>query len=164
MNGDRVPQPDDGDELHLLTGWLRFHRSALTAKCDGMTDDQLVDASTPPSPLSLLGLVRHLTEMERVYLGWALSPDGPREFVYCTEDDEDADILGLGPHDVAGSMHMWQAECSASDALLHCRPADAMTWNNHSVRWNLVKLVQEYARHNGHADLIRERIDGQVGE
>jgi hypothetical protein len=164
MSGDRVPQPGEGDELQILTGWLRFHRSALAFKCDGLTDDQLVTASTPPSPLTLVGLVRHLTEMERVYAGWALSPDGPREFVYCSENDEDADIIGLGPDDVTKSMRAWGVECAATDDLLSGRVADAITWNNLSVRWNLVKLVQEYARHNGHADLIRERIDGQVGE
>jgi hypothetical protein len=164
MSGERVPQPEDGDELQILTGWLRFHRSALAANCAGLADDHLVEASTPPSPLSLLGLVRHLTEMERVYGYWALAADGPREFVYCSKDNEDADIIGIGPDDVAESMPAWQAECAATDALLAGRAAEDGTWNNHSVRWNLAKLVQEYARHNGHADLIRERIDGQVGE
>lgn len=164
MSDERVPQPGDGDELQVLTDWISFHRSALAAKCGGLTDEQLVLASAPPSPLSLLGLVRHMTEMERVYAGWALSTDGPRAFVYCTEDDEDADIIGLGPGDVAKSMDAWRSECAATDDLRTGRAADEMTWNEHSVRWNLVKLVQEYARHNGHADLIRERIDGQVGE
>jgi len=164
MSDHRVPQPEDGDELQLLTGWLSFHRSALAAKCAGLADEQLVLASAPPSPLSLLGLVRHVTEMERVYAGWALSTEGPRAFVYCTEDNEDADIIGLGPGDVAESMRAWQKERAATDDLLTNRTADETTWNENSVRWNLVKLVQEYARHNGHADLIRERIDGQVGE
>jgi hypothetical protein len=164
MSVDRVLQPEDGNELQILTGWLSFHRSALAAKCEGLSDDQLVLASAPPSPLSLLGLVRHLTEMERVYAGWALATEGPRAFVYCTEENEDADIIGIGPDAVAGSMRRWQAECAATDGLLTGRTADETTWNEHSVRWNLVKLVQEYARHNGHADLIRERIDGQVGE
>ena len=164
MSGDRVPQPGDGSELQIVTGWLAFHRRALAAKCSGLSDEQLVLAASPPSPLSLLGLVRHLTEMERVYGGWALAADGPRAFVYCTEENEDADIIGLSPDDAAESMRTWQAECAATDGLLTGRAADEMTWNNNSVRWNLVKLVQEYARHNGHADLIRERIDGQVGE
>ena len=62
---DRVPEPGDGDERDLLLGWLAFHRNALETKCAGLTDDQLVDRSAPPSLLSLLGLVRHLSEMER---------------------------------------------------------------------------------------------------
>jgi Protein of unknown function (DUF664) len=164
MISTQVPQPEDGDELTLLTGWLQFHRSALARKCDGLTDQQLVTASAPPSPLSLLGLVRHLTEMERVYAGWPLTGDGPKTFVYCTDEDEDADIIGLRADLAPDSMRLWHDECAASDDLYAGRAADEGTWNNRSVRWNLIKLVQEYARHNGHADLIRERLDGTVGE
>ena len=164
MSEERVPEPGDGDELPLLTGWLSFHRSALAVKCAGLSDEQMVEASAPPSPLSLLGLVRHMTEMERVYAGWALATDGPRSFDYCSDDNEDADIVGLSPDDVGESMRLWRAECVATDDRLTGRSADEVTWNENSVRWNLVKLVQEYARHNGHADLIRERMDGQVGE
>ena len=68
---ERVPEPGDGNERDLLLGWLAFHRNALEAKCAGLSDDQLVTRSASPSPLSLLGLVRHLAEMERVYGVWA---------------------------------------------------------------------------------------------
>ncbi len=71
---ERVPEPPDGDERSILAGWLAFHRSALEAKCAGLAATQLVTRSVPPSPLSLLGLVRHLTEMERAYAVWALGP------------------------------------------------------------------------------------------
>lgn len=64
---NRVPEPPDGDARSVLLGWLAFHRNALEAKCAGLDADQLVDRSAQPSPLSLLGLVRHLTEMERAY-------------------------------------------------------------------------------------------------
>jgi len=94
MTDARAAEPEDGDERALLLGWLRFHRDALAAKCAGMTAAQLVEQSAPPSTLSLLGLVRHLTEMECHYLGHALSGDG-RAFAYCTEDDDEADIENL---------------------------------------------------------------------
>ena len=65
---ERVPEPRTNDERELLLGWLAFHRNALSAKCHGLSDEQLVATSAEPSDLSLLGLVRHLTEMEYYYL------------------------------------------------------------------------------------------------
>jgi hypothetical protein len=162
---ERTPQPAAGDERGLLLGWLDFHRDALAAKCEGMSDEQLVTASAPPSTLTLLGLVRHLTEMERVYLGHALSGVN-RGFNYCTDDDPEADIEGLDAAMAGESMRRWREERANADALLaDCEDPSAMVatgWN--TVRWHLLKVIQEYARHNGHADLIRERIDGVRGE
>jgi Protein of unknown function (DUF664) len=162
---ERAPEPVDGDEREVLTGWLAFHRDALAAKCAGLTDEQLVLTAAAPSDLSLLGLVRHLTEMERVYLVWALG-GGQLQLVYCTDEEPDGDIVGIGAELAAPSMRRWQAERQAADALL--AGADSLdaigAGNRRSVRWNVVKLLQEYARHNGHADLIRQRIDGATGE
>jgi hypothetical protein len=168
---ERAPEPGRiTDERDLLLGWLAFHRDALAAKCAGLTNEQLVSTPTAPSNLSLLGLVRHLTEMERVYLVYALG-GGTLQLVYCTDDEPDGDIVGLSRDMVAASMDRWYAERAAADALLADtlragggdlgRPAAG---NGYAVRRNVVKLVQEYARHNGHADLIRERIDGATGE
>ncbi|MEP6697854.1 MAG: DUF664 domain-containing protein, partial [Pseudonocardiales bacterium] len=70
----RVREPGDGDERTVLLGWLAFHRNALEAKCAGLDAEQLATRSVSPSPPSLLGLVRHLTEMERAYGVWALGP------------------------------------------------------------------------------------------
>jgi hypothetical protein len=78
----RVPEPLDGDERSILLGWLAFHRNALEAKCAGLDADQLIRRSAPPSPLSLLGLVRHVTEMERAYGVWALGPNVPLTWVW----------------------------------------------------------------------------------
>lgn len=77
----RAAQPGEGDERSILTGWLAFHRDALAARCDGLTDDQLAECAVPPSSLSLPGLVRHMAEMERAYGGWALGPRVPLEWV-----------------------------------------------------------------------------------
>ena len=162
---DRSPEPASGSERDLLLGWLQFHRHALAAKCEGMTDDQLLDQSAAPSTLSLLGLVRHMTEMERHYLGHALSDDG-RGFAYCTDEDEEADIEGLDVSMVPSSQRGWRDQMTETDTLLG-RYDDlgvdvATGW--FTVRWALLKVIQEYARHNGHADIVRERIDGLRGE
>ena len=162
---ERVPEPGNGTERELLTGWLAFHRNALEAKCDGLDAEQLISMSAPPSDLSLLGLVRHLTEMEYYYLTHAMAGDDVRP-VYCTDEEPDGDIVDLTPAMATGSLDRWQAECRAADAEL--ANADSLDskcpGNGFSVRWNLIKTIQEYARHNGHADLLRERIDGVTGE
>ena len=163
----RVAQPPDGDERTILLGWLAFHRNALEAKCHGLTAEQLADRALPPSTLCLLGLVRHLTEMERAYLVWALGPDVPLKWVWgdYTDDgrawDFDADVSM-----VAETMAAWEREKQAADTLIGQYGSLDLngTGNGYSVRWNLQKLIGEYARHNGHADLLRERIDGQTGE
>jgi hypothetical protein len=164
---ERAPQPSDGDERSILLGWLDFHRDALAAKCAGLAPDQLVLRAVPPSALSLLGLVRHLTEMERAYGAWALGPGIELQYVWGEYVDD-------GPEwdfEVDTSMHQesmeaWERERRATDDLITQHPTlDSIgAGSGMSVRWNLQKLIGEYARHNGHADLIRERIDGQTGE
>jgi Protein of unknown function (DUF664) len=164
---ERSPEPTDGPERDVLTGWLAFHRDALAAKCDGVPPADLVRTGLGGSALSLLGLVRHLTEMERVYVVYALG-GGPLEFVYGPyEDDQPAGDFDLLQADmVQASMEAWRAERSAADAILaSCESLDEPgRGNGRSVRWNLHKVVQEYSRHNGHADLLREAIDGATGE
>jgi hypothetical protein len=163
----RVPEPPDGDVRGVLLGWLAFHRSALQTKCAGLDADQLVERSAPPSPLSLLGLVRHITEMERAYGSWALGPKCQLQWVWGEytdggpEWDIDADASMLEE-----SMSAWTQERTATDERIAAHDAlDSIgAGNGHSLGWNLQKLIGEYARHNGHADLIRERIDGQTGE
>jgi hypothetical protein len=164
---ERVPEPADGDERSILLGWLAFHRNALEAKCSGLDDEQLAARSAPPSVLSLLGLVRHITEMERVYATWALGPRVPLRWVWGDytdggpEWDIDADASMSSE-----SMDAWQVERRTADLRFAEHPSmDSVGDGNHrSLRWNLTKLIGEYARHNGHADIIRQRIDGQTGE
>ena len=106
-----------------------------------------------------------MTEMERVYLVYALG-GGDFTFVYCTDDEPDADIVGLTPAMASASLARWHEERRTADGLIE-RVTSLDTkaaGNRFSVRWNLVKVIQEYARHNGHADIIRERIDGEKGE
>ncbi|WP_345456185.1 DUF664 domain-containing protein [Nocardioides marinquilinus] len=166
MDDDRAPQPDADDERDLTLGWLRFHRDALAAKCAGLDDDQLVLRAAPPSPLSLLGLVRHLAEMERAYGSWPQGTDRGFSWVWGDYADGAEDDVDCTADDVRESFETWMRERAVTDTALEARPdLDARSEvNGHSVRWNLAKLVGEYARHNGHADLLRERIDGATGE
>ncbi len=167
---ERSPEPADADERGLLVGWLAFHRDAFAAKCAGIDDDQLVQPGPGGTTMSLLGLMRHLTEMERVYAVFALggSSSGELEFVYgpYVDGGPDGDFDGLTPAHAQPSFAAWRAERDAGDrAIAACPTTDTVgVGNGRSVRWNLTKLMQEYARHNGHADLIRQSIDGATGE
>jgi hypothetical protein len=163
----RIPEPPDGDERGILLGWLAFHRDALRAKCAGLSAEQLVTRSATPSPLTLLGLMRHLTEMERVYGSWALGPAVELEFVWGQYTDGGPEWdFDVDSSMVEESTSAWESEMRAADAAFerHSTLDSVGAGNKGSLRWNLQKLVGEYARHNGHADLIRERIDGQTGE
>ena len=157
-------------EREMLTGWLDYHRATLAWKCEGLTDDQLRERSVPPSGLSLIGLVRHLTECER---GWfrkvLLGEDLPG--IYYTDEDPDGDFNDVGSADIATVLRTWERECAAArdavagvdlDAL--SEKGDRRTGERFSLRWILTHMIEEYARHNGHADLLRERIDGATGD
>lgn len=161
----RVEQPADGDERSITLGWLAFHRDALRAKCDGLAPEQLVDRSVNPSNLCLLGLVRHMAEMERAYGSWPVGKDEDFNWVWGAYEDDSDDDIDCTVADVDVSFSTWLEERSKTDSALTAWPdLAAITRTKHSLRWNLTKLLGEYARHNGHADLIRERIDGQTGE
>ena len=163
---ERVPEPAEGDERSILLGWLAFHRNALAAKCAGLSDDQLVQRAAPPSPLSLLGLVRHLTEMERVFGVWANGCQCELVRVWGEYVDGGPDYdFDCEAIDVEKSMRAWRDEKASTDGTIRdIDLGDTDGASGRSLRWNLQKLVGEYARHNGHADLIRERIDGVTGE
>ena len=164
--GTERAEPADGTEKEVLLGWLAFHRAALAAKCDGVAPHDLVRSGLAGSTMSLLGLVRHVTEMERVYAVFAVG-GGELTFLYgpYEEGGPEGDFDNLTIDSVEPSLAAWDAERNAADAAFRGVGLDELgRGNRRSVRWNLVKLVQEYARHNGHADLIRQSIDGAVGE
>ena len=117
MSTGRVLAPFEADERTTLTGFLDFQRATLAVKCQGLTDDQLRQLAVPPSQLSLLGLVRHMAEVERNWF---------------------RPVLGGEP----------------------MAPFSGYV----SLRWVITHMIEEYARHNGHADLLRERLDGSTGE
>ncbi|TDD66056.1 DUF664 domain-containing protein [Jiangella aurantiaca] len=164
---ERVPEPQDGDERAILLGWLAFHRDALRANCAGLDAGQLAQRPVPPSSLSLVGLVRHLTEMEHAYAAWALGPAGPWRGVWgeYTDDGPEWDF-DVDASVVDQSLAAWERMRALADERIaeHVTLDSTGAGNSRSLRWNLQKLIGEYARHNGHADLIRERIDGWTGE
>jgi uncharacterized protein DUF664 len=163
----RAPEPDGGNEEELLLGWLAFHRDALAGKCEGVSPVDLVRGGLGGSAMSLLGLVRHMTEMERVYFTYCLG-GGELEWVYGPYDDDGpaGDFDNLGPDMVESSFEAWQRERRHADDLIAQQDSLGVppAGSTRTLRANLLKVIQEYARHNGHADLIRESIDGVTGE
>jgi len=163
MDPDRRTMPPTvGDERTLLTTFLDFHRDTLTWKCSGLTDEQLAQRSIEPSGMSLLGLLRHLTEVER---GWFVATIAGEEVTptYYSKENQDGDFDDLDTHPVAEVFETWQAACARSREITAARPLDfegSRRGETFSLRWVLIHLIEEYARHNGHADLLRERIDG----
>jgi uncharacterized damage-inducible protein DinB len=161
---ERTDPPYETDERTMLVAWLEYHRATLAMKCAGLTPDQLRTRSVPPSTLSLLGLVRHMAEVENNWFRFWLGGDGP---VARWEGDEDFEVDGA---DVDEAFDYWRQECAnARDVLARFDALDDVGAGQTvgagiSVRWTLVHMIEEYARHNGHADLLREQIDGATGD
>ncbi|MBA3418389.1 MAG: DUF664 domain-containing protein, partial [Geodermatophilaceae bacterium] len=134
----RVEQPGDGDEHSIIRGWVAFHRDALRANCDGLTPQQLVDRSADPSHLSLLGLVRHMAEMERAYGSWPLGDDPDFHWVWGGYEDGAEDDIDCTAADVDVSFSTWIDERAKTDAALGEWPdlAAASRTNKRSIRWN----------------------------
>ena len=154
------------DERTTLEAWLDFHRDTLAHKCEGLSPEQLRERATPPSPISLIGLVRHMAEVERSWFQRRVDGrDVP--YLYATEADEDADFHDVDTADLDADFAAWREQSAAAREVLSRVETLDRTFDWHgrtvSVRWLLVHLIEEYARHAGHADLIRERLDGSTG-
>jgi uncharacterized damage-inducible protein DinB len=160
------------DERATLIGFLTWQRDTLALKCEGLSPEQMSGRSVAPSTMSLLGLVRHMAEVER---GWfrriMAGEDAPR--LYRATDDPDGDWNGAAPDQklVDEAFDAWRAEIAYADQVV-AGIDDLATpgrtpdrWRGPmSLRWVLVHMIEEYARHLGHADLLRERIDGKLGQ
>ncbi len=158
------------DERTLLLEYLRTQRLTLRMKCADLDADDLAARSVPPSTMSLLGLVRHMAEVERSWSRRVMTgEDAPRR--YASDDDRDGDWNGALADDavVDEAFAAWQEEQEFTDrfvASVHDLGISRETGGGQrtSLREVLLHLIEEYARHNGHADLIRERVDGRVGQ
>jgi uncharacterized damage-inducible protein DinB len=158
-----------GDERATLVEFLRCQRLTLQLKCEGLDAEQLARRSAEPSTMSLLGLLRHMAEVERTWFRRRFAGDDvPKR--YQTEDEPDADFDGAVADQavVDEAWTAWREEVSFAEQF--ARDTD-LSFVGHagdgtpiSLRELLVHMVEEYARHNGHADVLRERIDGRLGQ
>jgi hypothetical protein len=166
MAPQRDEPPHEADERSTLTAFLDFQRATLALKCDGLTDDQLCDRTVPPSDLSLLGIVRHMAEVERNWFRPLLSGE-EMSMIFALDMDWDAAFRDVASASVAEAFDTWQAECEHARALVAAATSLDISGNRRgerfSLRWVITHMIEEYARHNGHADLIRERLDGMKG-
>ena len=167
----RTELPLVGDEVTLLTGFLELQRQTLDWKCAGLTPAQLATASVPTTDLTLLGLVRHLAAVET---GWLVGFGGLPHDLWpdvVRDDDEQfrIDPATVTQADVDAAWATWRAAAEAVREVARRLPLDAVDTpygrdDAFSLRWILLHLVEEYARHVGHADLLREATDGATGE
>ncbi|MFE9613569.1 DinB family protein [Streptomyces sp. NPDC006012] len=170
MTSDRREPALDADERTMLEGWLDYHRETLARKCAGLTGAQLRTASVEPSELSLMGLVRHMAEVERSWFRKVLTGDDPGP-IYYSEQDPDGEFHLTEADTWEEAYATWQSEIDT--ARRHAarfalgdlsEGVSRLTDKSFSLRWIYTHMIEEYARHNGHADLIRERIDGTTGD
>ncbi len=151
----------------MLDAWLDFHRQTLLSKCSGLTAEQLRQRASPPSNLSLLGLVRHMTEVERAWFRRRVAGEDVG-YLYSSEADPDGEFDHVGTADAEQDFAAYLREIDLARQAAAGRDLDETFFDSRhnaqmSVRWVYVHMIEEYARHNGHADLLRERIDGATG-
>jgi hypothetical protein len=165
---DEDPRSDGGfaDERTLLVNYLRDQRLTLELKCSGLDAADLARRSVQPSNLSLLGLVRHLAEVERRWFRVRMAAqDAPPHFYSDADPDGDFDGALPDPEIVTEAWNTWRAEVEFTDRFVADAPdLDVVGKDGDILREVLVHMIEEYARHNGHADFLRERIDGRVGQ
>jgi uncharacterized damage-inducible protein DinB len=158
------------DERSVLLAYLRGYRMTLEMKCADLDAEDLARRAVPPSTMSLLGLVRHMAECERYWFRTVMAGE-ERVRIYPRDTDPDADWNGAVADDavVADAWTRWREEVAFADSLVEGTPdlaASGTMGNGESLQLRevLVHMIEEYARHCGHADLLRERIDGRVGQ
>ncbi|MFJ8694014.1 DinB family protein [Streptomyces roseolilacinus] len=164
---DRIAPPVAGSERDTLRAFLDYHRATLAMKCEGLTDEELRQRSMPPSTLSLLGLVRHLAEVERAWFRRVFE-DNDAPMVWSDEIDFQA-AYDASASTRAEAFTAWEAEVENSRRVERRAPSLDVTgyqprWGREvSLRMVMVYVLLEYGRHNGHADFLREGVDGTVG-
>lgn len=171
-----APAPERGEpdlvanERTALEQWLDYHRATLLTKCAGLTAEQLKRRACPPSTLSLLGIVRHMTEVER---GWFLMTAAGEDMTFPYDPEGIGwDFDDLEGADAAANIEAFWREVDGArsavagkslDMVVPGRP-DGHPEHSRDIRWIFIHMIEEYARHNGHADFLREAIDGRTGD
>ncbi|HEY6743476.1 MAG TPA: DinB family protein [Lapillicoccus sp.] len=167
----RTEPPYQGDETATLVGFLRWQRETLELKCAGLDPEQLARRPLPQSNLSLLGLVRHLADVELDWFRRGLAREDVRRR-FSSADDPDGDFDGAvaDPDVVAQAWAAWREEVAYADRFVATAPdllsvsVDDPHRGPLSLRFVLIHMIEEYARHLGHADVLRQLIDGRVGQ
>ncbi len=169
LSEKRTEPPLAGDELATLNGFLDFQRQTVLLKCAGLSPAQLVTPAVASSNLRLLGILRHLVDVERGWLSEVFT--GAAELsIWGPEPDADLLVEQADAESVAATFARYAEEVERSRAIVAAAQPGQLsvglsrTGVPFSLRWILVHLIEEYARHNGHADLIRQALDGAVGE
>ena len=163
----RIDPAFTATEREMLEQWLEFHRTTLLLKCEGVSDDDRKQRPIATSKLSLHGLVRHMAEVERNWFQRVVPPDPSVPSIWYDPAIEDSELVPLDDADWSADLATWQEECDASRWIAAGHDLDHIgSWRGQpcSLRWIYVHMIEEYARHNGHADIIRELIDGAVGD
>jgi uncharacterized damage-inducible protein DinB len=165
---ERTRPPISGTERVQLDAWLDFHRQTLLVKCAGLTPEQLATASAPPSNLTLLGLLRHMADVERAWFRIRFRGE-PVGYLYATEEQEDADFENIDPATAEQAHATFLEEVELARQAVKDSGLDEAFFYDYrkadmDLRWIYIHMIEEYARHNGHADFLRERIDGATGD
>jgi hypothetical protein len=167
-NVDR-PKPEFiAAERRSLDSWLDYHRATLLWKCSGLTADQLAVRPVPTSALSLLGLVRHMAENERIWFRFRFAGEDIRR-LYWSPDQPQGEIDRATAGSAETDFAVYATEVAEARKTVAGRALDerfvygTQGQPERDLRWVYVHMIEEYARHNGHADLIRELIDGSTG-
>jgi uncharacterized damage-inducible protein DinB len=153
-------------EREMLEEWLEFHRITLLLKCDGLSDEQRKRRAIPSSRLSLHGLIRHMAEVERNWFVRVLLHQPDTGYYFATAGVNDAELVPLDQADWAHDLEVWREACNTSRTSASHKPLDyegIRRGQPCTLRWIYVHMMEEYARHNGHADFLRELVDGAVG-
>ncbi|GAA4627212.1 DinB family protein [Actinoallomurus vinaceus] len=170
MTTERIERPDPpltGGERETLRALLDYHRATLAMKCEGLSDEELRRQSMPPSTLSLLGLVRHMAEVERTW--FRIVMNGENIPLVWSADNDYQVAYDASTATRSEAFAAWQAEVEHSRRIEQAAESLDVTaymakWEEDvSLRLVMLHMIHEYARHNGHADFLREGIDGTVG-
>jgi uncharacterized damage-inducible protein DinB len=166
---DRPEPPTVASERPALQGWLDYHRATLLWKCTGLTREQLVLRPVQSSTLSLLGLVRHMAEVERSWFRERFAGQTDLADLYCSPEYPDGDFDLTDATRAEEDLATFTTEYAAADEVVAAASLDdtfshPRTGYTMDLRWIYLHMIEEYARHNGHADLLRELIDGVTGD
>jgi hypothetical protein len=165
---ERADPAPGAAERASLEGWLDYHRATLLTKCAGLDGEQLARRAVPPSSLSLLGLLRHLAEVEQFWFQVVLEGDHDAPDLFCTPEHPDGDFDDVDPARAAHDVAVLAEQVARSREICGRHGLEDSGHHRHhgavDLRWIYTHLIEEYARHNGHADLLRECVDGATGE